>query len=96
MARVRYFEREVAKISRVVVLECSEAVMVDRLLARKRYDDTEETIRGRLETFKKDTATVTEHFEHQGILFKVDADQPVEEVQRNVELLMDGMAKRRK
>lgn len=57
------------------MFECSEDVMVERLLERGktsgRVDDNEETIRMRFNTFQRSTLPVIEHYQHQERLRKV-------------------------
>ena len=51
----------------MLVFECSEEVMVGRLVERGktsgRVDDNEETIKKRLNTYKESELPVVEHFE---------------------------------
>lgn len=59
----------------VLVFECSEDVMVRRLLERGRtsgrVDDNEESIRKRLHTFQESTLPVIEHYQTSGRVRKV-------------------------
>ena len=59
----------------VLVFECSEEVMVGRLVERGRtsgrVDDNEETIRKRLHTFQQSTLPVIEHYQASGRVRKV-------------------------
>ena len=61
--------------SLVLVFECSEEVMVERLLERGktsgRVDDNEETIRKRFNTFQQSTLPVIEHYQQKGKVKKV-------------------------
>ena len=66
---------QVCDCSKVLVFECSEEVMVERLLERGktsgRVDDNEETIRKRFNTFQQSTLPVIEHYQQQERLRKV-------------------------
>lgn len=54
----------------VVMLECSEEVMLERLRRRgetsSRVDDNQETIRKRLVTFSQSTLPVVQHYQKLG------------------------------
>ena len=59
----------------MVVFECSEEVMVERLVERGktsgRVDDNEESIRKRLTTYNEATLPVIEHFQSRSKVKKV-------------------------
>ena len=59
----------------MLMFECSEEVMVGRLMERGqtsgRVDDNEETIRKRLHTFQQSTLLVIEHYQAIGKVKKV-------------------------
>jgi len=69
-----YFEEVVAPIDLVVVFECPESVLVERLAGRGRADDDEETIKRRIETFNTTTAEVLEKYGTQEKVVKVESD----------------------
>src|SRR5690606_20979461 len=46
----------------------------------QRDDDNEETIKNRLEVYKSQTAPLIEYYEGRGLLKRVDAEGPVDEV----------------
>ena len=46
----------------VLYLECGEKICLERLLARKRFDDTEKCIRERFISFKKETLPVIDYY----------------------------------
>jgi adenylate kinase len=65
----------------VVYLEVSDDVLVARLLARARgADDTEATIRHRLEVYYRETAPLVARYRERALLHEVDGDQPPEAV----------------
>ncbi|MBC2682219.1 adenylate kinase [Corynebacterium anserum] len=66
------------KLDAVVNYVVSEDVVVDRMLARGRNDDNEETIRTRLEVYRTETAPLIEHY--QDILVNIDAEGTVEDI----------------
>ena len=57
-------------------------VLVSRLLARGtgRSDDNEETILHRLDVYETQTAPLLSYYEERGLLLRVPADRPVDEV----------------
>lgn len=62
----------------VLNLQVSEDVVVERMLARGRADDNEETIRTRLEVYREQTAPVIDFYEDKTLT--VDAEGTVEEI----------------
>lgn len=63
-----------------VYLHVPEPVLIGRLLARARPDDTPEVIRHRLQVFAGTTGPLIDYYRSRGILVEVDADQPPEAV----------------
>jgi adenylate kinase len=67
-----------------VYLEGDSETLVARMLARSRVegrvDDTEPVIRHRLEVFDRDTRPVLDHYAGRGVLVRVDAMAPVDDV----------------
>lgn len=64
----------------VLNLEVPDDVLVERLLARQRKDDNEETIRRRLEIYHQDTVPVINFYQQGQILTTINGDQTMEEV----------------
>jgi adenylate kinase len=62
----------------VAELQVSEDLLVERLLARGRADDTEEVIRRRQQVYRDETAPLLEHYSDR--LVSVDAVGSVEEI----------------
>ncbi len=60
---------------------------------QQRPDDKVETVKERLEVYKKQTADLIEYYERQGLLKKVSADRGVEEVYREVIKALDSLTK---
>lgn len=73
----------------VLNLEVPDEILVERLLARKRPDDTEETIRRRLEIYHRDTVPVIDFYRQKGTLKVVDGNKTMAEV---TELLKETIA----
>jgi len=55
-------------------------VLVRRLLARARPDDSPDVIRHRLQVFTDTTSPLVEYYQNRGILVEVDADQAPESI----------------
>jgi adenylate kinase len=65
----------------VIHLVASDEIVKKRLLDRQREGyDNEENIQKRLEAFRDETMESVRHFQSQGVLKEVNADQRVEEV----------------
>jgi adenylate kinase len=64
----------------VVNLDVPDEVILDRLLQRGRKDDTEETIRRRLEVYREQTAPLIEYYRDRGTLHYIDGNRLPEEV----------------
>lgn len=62
----------------VLNLQVSEDVVVERMLARGRADDNEETIRTRLEVYREQTAPVIDYYGDK--IRNVDAEGEIEEI----------------
>jgi adenylate kinase len=72
------------KIDKVVMLEASEDIVVERLLGRAakegRSDDNEQTIRERLRVYRDQTAPVADIYRQRGALVEVDGIGTIGEV----------------
>ncbi|AWB81266.1 adenylate kinase [Corynebacterium yudongzhengii] len=66
----------------VLNFQVDEEVVVERMLARGRADDNEETIRNRLRVYHEETAPLIEHYDDQ--LITVQAEGEVEEINQRV------------
>ncbi|KAL5483844.1 hypothetical protein EMCRGX_G020260 [Ephydatia muelleri] len=88
LSQAPLFTQQICECTTVLMFECSEGVMVKRLLERGktsgRVDDNEETIRKRLQTFQKSTLPVIQHYEAKGKVKKINSDQGVDAVYADV------------
>ena len=75
-----------------VSIEVPDELVIERMLARAREDDTEEAIRRRLELYETETAPLQDWFESRGILIRVDGVGAVEDVEARLISLIDGQA----
>ena len=68
----------------VLNLEVPDKVLVERLLARKRKDDNESTIRRRLEIYHQDTVPVINFYQQKKLLKSIDGNQTMTEVTQSL------------
>lgn len=79
----------------VLFLDVPDDVLVKRLLARGRgADDTETTIRHRLEVYHAETEPLVEFYDGRGLLHRVNGDQPMEDVTAACIAVLDATAER--
>jgi adenylate kinase len=71
-------------LDRVVVFDVDEEELVDRLLARGRSDDTEETIRNRFKIYLEQTQPLIDVYEERGITAHVDGIGEIDEVTERI------------
>lgn len=64
----------------VINLAVPDDILVERLLARGRQDDNEDTIRRRLVVYQEQTAPVIDYYHNHGKLLSLDGDRPPAEV----------------
>jgi adenylate kinase len=76
-------------LDRVVVFEVDEDELTERLLARGRADDTEETIRNRFHIYLDQTQPLIDIYEDRGVTVSVDGIGDVEEI---TERVLDALA----
>ncbi|MFD1814769.1 adenylate kinase [Rhodococcus gannanensis] len=67
-----------AKLDGVLAFDVDDEVVVERMLARGRADDTEDVIRNRMRVYREETAPLLDHY--QGSIVTVDAVGSVDEV----------------
>lgn len=66
------------KLDGVINFQVSEDVVVERMLARGRADDNEETIRTRLGVYRDETAPLIDHYGDQ--IITIEAEGTVEDI----------------
>ena len=72
----------------VFYLDIPEEVLIKRLLLRGRKDDNEETIRTRLEIYKKTTEPLIQYFTDLSLLEYIDADRELKTISSEIERKM--------
>lgn len=79
------------RLSAIINLSASEEVVRQRLMARGRQDDTEETIARRLEEYRNVTLPILEYFRKEGVkMCEVDAAQAPRAVHDAILKCIDG------
>ncbi|SSD58722.1 related to Uridylate kinase [Saccharomycodes ludwigii] len=83
------FEKTVHPCKFVLFFDCSEKVMLERLLKRSktsgRDDDNMESIKKRFKTFVETSMPVIQYFEQQYKVVKINCEKSVEEVYKDVQ-----------
>ena len=72
-------------IDAVVLLELDDGVLIERLLARGRADDTEAVIRNRLEVYRDKTAPLIDFYKAKGLLTSIEAQGSMEAIAERLE-----------
>lgn len=76
----------------VLNLQVSEELLVERLLQRGRKDDTEETIRHRLEVYHQQTEPLIGYYQEQGNLYVVDGSPAMEVVTETLAKVIESQS----
>ena len=76
-------------VDAVIFLKVGPDMIVERLLKRGRVDDTEETIRTRLEVYEKETLPVLEFYELRYDVHEIDGSLAIDEVAGKIQELVD-------
>ena len=72
----------------VFYLDIPEEVLIKRLLLRGRKDDTEETIRRRVDIYKKTTEPLIKYFKDLSLLEYIDADRDLKTISSDIKQKM--------
>ena len=72
----------------VFYLDIPEEVLIKRLLLRGRKDDTEETIRKRVDIYKKTTEPLIKYFKDLSLLEYIDADRDLKTISSDIKQKM--------
>jgi adenylate kinase len=68
-----------------VYLNVPEPVLMERLVARARADDTAEVITHRLQVFAESSGPLIDYYRDRGILVEVDGDQPPDSITADIQ-----------
>lgn len=72
----------------VISLDVPDDVIVERLLSRGRSDDTPETIRYRLDVYRKQTQPLIDYYSRRQSLQQVDGNQAVDQLHQHLHALV--------
>ena len=78
--QAEYFEEIVGPIDLVIVFDCPEVMLTQRLLQRSRADDDTDNIKRRIETFKATTSHVVKKYSDMGKVVELKTDTEVEDI----------------
>src|SRR4030042_2232032 len=82
------------KINLIFYVRLPENIAIERLIERKRYDDTYEVIKKRLDMFDKFTRPLFGYFKNQRVkIVEVDNSPSIEKVQRKIDGLLEKQAR---
>ncbi|KAI1346457.1 adenylate kinase-domain-containing protein [Xylaria sp. FL0043] len=95
LEQAQYFEEMIAPIEMVIVLDCPDDVLIDRLLPRGRFDDKLENIRNRIRTFRETTSQVIKVYEDRGKVQTIKADSSIEAVNVQLTRLLEDRERRK-
>jgi len=76
----------------VLFFDVDYGEIMQRLLARQRADDTEETIRKRLEIYEEQTAPLINYYKEKGNLRTVKGTGEIDEISQSVFKVLDDIA----
>jgi len=80
-----------APLDVALLVEVDDAEVMQRLLARKRADDTEETIRNRLEVYRAQTEPLIDYYRNQSKLVPVKGTGAIDEIFARVTGVLDPL-----
>jgi adenylate kinase len=81
---------EKKKLQNVIYIELADDEATTRLLARKRSDDTAETVKNRLKVYHKQTQPVVDYYKNAKQLVKVDGSPSPDLVRKAIEKTFGG------
>ncbi len=84
----RIFEKQGKKGLLVIDIAVPDDVLMTRMLARQRVDDTEKTIANRIRVYHERTAPLIAYYEERGLLVRVDGNQSIEAVFAEIDAVL--------
>jgi adenylate kinase len=84
----RILEKQARRTIRVLDIAVPDDALMARLLARKRADDTKETIENRIRVYLEKTEPLIEYYEKKHVLISVNGDQSIDEVFGEIERIL--------
>ena len=92
------FEERSIQLNSVIEIQVDEQALFARIENRAaetggaRADDTVEVLRQRLEVYNENTAPVLPYYENRGQLIVVDGMQPIDDVAKQIEMLLPAFS----
>ena len=80
-----------AALDAAVVLEAPDEVLVGRMMARGRSDDTESSVRNRLVVYERETAPLIAFYHDRGIVVKVSGKGRIENITERIVGALAGL-----
>ncbi|MFP3943438.1 MAG: adenylate kinase [Alphaproteobacteria bacterium] len=95
----RTLEEKRMALDAVIEIVVDEAALLERIETRRREnpeavraDDTPETLKNRLEVYRRQTAPLLPYYESRGLLQRVDGMKPIDEVTKQIEAILSKIA----
>jgi adenylate kinase len=84
------------ELTAAVLVDAPDDIVVQRIAGREdgRGDDAPETVRRRLEVFHRTTAPVVAYYERLGLLRRIDAGRPIDDVYEDARQLLTALSSR--
>ncbi|KKR78030.1 MAG: Adenylate kinase [Candidatus Curtissbacteria bacterium GW2011_GWA1_40_9] len=76
------------EINKVFYIKVSDAEAIRRLSLRARHDDTEELLKRRLTIYHEKTEPLLSEFKRKGILVEINGERSIEEINKDIELIV--------
>ena len=92
----KFFKKDI-KVLCTFNLVCSEEVCIDRIMKRggNRVDDNVETIKKRFQSFKDETLPTIEKLKKKGPVYKINAEQSIDECFKDIDKVLIELCERR-
>ncbi len=74
-------------IDKVIYITLPDDIIIERLTARGREDDTPEVIQNRVKIYHEETEPLLEYYKNQENLAEVDGNRTIDEIARDIETL---------
>ncbi len=72
------------KVDAAIYIEAAREIVLERMRARRRDDETPEIQAKRYDVYEQDTAPLVAYYKERGVLAPVDGEQPIDTVTRDI------------
>jgi UMP-CMP kinase len=86
--QAEYLERNVGPVHFVIIFDCPQSVLVQRLSQRGRADDDADNVKRRIETFKATTSQVLQKYGNVGKVVETRTNTEMEDVCTRLQQLL--------